>query len=267
MADVASTGPMDVQVGNRLAEKTRLINVYGSTEACWVGPQLLTSADDWVYMHFAPTPGMQFRETQSGSGQYELVLVRDHTDEHLYSIWHTFPKVSEWSTKDIFSRHPDWDNGKENYWSYEGRFDDLIIFANAAKYNPLAYEEALRSNTHVRCALVVGTGRNQALLLVELVAPLEGLASKEDRKKVRGNVWDTVEKANETAPKHARIVKTHVLFAEEGRPFARAAKGAVMRAASVKSYEREIEEVYRDFGDKRLDGAMPKVVYEEIGEG
>src|SRR5437762_1170618 len=160
---------MDAEVGKVLSTKTTVVGAYGSTEAGIMGLQLVTDREDWQYNYFHPTPGIQFREQTNG--QYELVFVRDKQDEHLHPIWTTFPEIQlgeEWHSKDLWSKHPT----KPNLWLYQGRIDDLIVFGNGSKHNPLAFEEQLRSNPLIGTALIVGTGRQQAAALIELIEPI-----------------------------------------------------------------------------------------------
>jgi len=198
--------------------------------------------EDWQYTFFHPTPGIQFCEQTSG--QYELVLVRDKHDEHLHSIWNTFPEIQlgkEWHTNDLWSKHPT----KPNLWLYEGRVDDLIVFGNGSKHNPLAFEEQLRTNPLIKTVLVIGTGHQQAAALIELVKPIEDAEGAMER--VKEEVWPTVEAANRLAPKHALVKKSHIIFAKPTKPFMRASKGTVQRSSTLKLYKEEIDGLYAGF--------------------
>lgn len=252
--DLLLTGPVDAKVGHSLSQVTSLVNLYGSTEACVPGYQMVTDPEDWKYNLFKPTPGMQMQETTPG--QYELVFVRHPEDEHLHPIWQTFPDQTEYRMKDIFSKHP----SKPNLWLYEGRIDDLIVFGNGSKHNPLAFEEQLRSNPLIKTALVAGTGHQQPLALIELAEPVPETHDALDR--IREEVWPTVEAANKVAPRHALVKKTHILFTTAAKPFLRASKGTVQRAPTLRAYKEEIEEAYARFGDKKLDGNLAKSVDE-----
>jgi len=241
---------MDAAVGNILSNKTMIISAYGSTEAGIVGLQLMTDPEDWRYNHFLPTPGMQFREQTNG--QYELVFVRNKQDQHLHPIWTTFPELTEWRIKDVWSKH----STKPNLWLYEGRIDDLIIFSNGNKHNPLAFEEQLRSNPLVKTALVLGNGHQQAAALIELVEPIED--NEDVMEMVRKEVWPTVEAANMMAPRHALVQKSHIIFSKPSKPFQRASKGTVQRAPTIMLYKEEIDELYANSGDIKPDGLLAK---------
>lgn len=240
-------------MGKVLSNKTTVVGAYGSTEAGIVGLQLVTDSEDWQYNYFHPTPGIQFRE--QSNGLYELVFVRNKQDEHLHSIWTTFPEIKlgeEWHIKDLWSKHPT----KPNLWLYEGRIDDLIIFSNGSKHNPLAFEEQLRSNPLIQTALVIGTGHQQTATLIELVEPVTD--TEDVLEKVKEEVWPTIEAANKLAPKHALVKKSHIIFAKPSKPFQRASKGTVQRASTLMLYKEEIDELYTKFGDITPDGWLAK---------
>jgi len=241
------------------------MNIYGSTEACLPGVQLLTDQEDWQYNYFGPSPGIKFVEQTPG--QYELTFVRHPDDEHMYPIWQTFPHLNEWPIKDLFSRHPT----KPNLWLYLGRIDDLIVFSNGSKHNPLAFEEQLRTHPLVRTALVAGTGRQQAAALIELAEPAAATAPGAAAR-LRDELWPTIDAANRVAPKHARVLKSHVLFASPAKPFLRASKGTVQRAPTLRAYAAELDALYAAAGDRKLEGVLAKTVGGQdavtmVGEG
>lgn len=70
------------------------------------------------------------------------------------------------------------------------------------------------------------------------------IEAKGAREEVFGSVWEAVEEVNKGLPEHARIQREMLVFAEAGRPFVRAAKGTIVRAATTALYEKEIEVVY-----------------------
>ena len=212
----------------------------------------MTDPEDWQYNYFEPSPGIKFVEQTNG--QYELTFVRHPDDEHMHPIWHTFPELNEWRIKDIFSPHPT----KPNLWLYQGRMDDLIVFANGTKHNPLAFEERLRTHPLIRTALIAGTGRQQAAALIE---PSSAAADTPYAlARLRDAVWPVIEAANAAAPAHARVRRSHVLFAQPARPFLRASKGTVQRAPTLRAYATELDALYAREGDRRLEGSLPRTL-------
>ena len=242
---------MDASIGNLLNSKTKVFQVYGSTEAGILGLQLESDKDAWEYIHLSEElSGIEMREVSPGI--YELVFVRNPENEDKHFIWSTFPDLQEWSIKDLFRKHPT----KPNHWLYEGRLDDLIVFRNISKFNPLGFEEELRTNPLIRYALIAGTGHEQTAALIELEAAATNL-SRED---TIDQIWPTIEAANKVAPKHALLMKTHILFAKDSKAFERTGKGTVQRNPTVRKYKEELDELYAEFGDKKLEGgAMPSL--------
>ena len=152
-----------------------------------------------------------------------------------------FPDSREYRTSDLMERHPD--PSKSNFYKYTGRTDDLISFANAAKFSPLEYEEHLLGNNLVRAAIMVGIQRPCAALLLELAIP--DMSEEQALEKI----WPTVEDANAAAPKHAQVRREMVLIAKKGKPFERASKETPIRGRTLKLYEDEITAVYDRYGE------------------
>lgn len=216
----------------------------GTTEGGFTGVQLMhDGGKDWPYFYFDPDlSDVDFREHSEGI--YEAVQVRNPKNERYHAIWNTFPDLQERTTSDLYSKHPT----KPNLWRFEGRTDDLVTFLGGQKHNPVLYEEAIRTHPSVLSALVIGTGRRQPALLVEL---------REDaptaQEKVLQSLLPTIEKANVDAPRHAVVKPSHVMFAASEKPFKRASKGTVQRAPTLRDYADEINELYTREGDKKLD--------------
>ncbi|RBR26474.1 uncharacterized protein FIESC28_00768 [Fusarium coffeatum] len=233
-------GNLSPAVGDFLVEKgVKLNNLIASTESF---PYALYHPIDpklWQYFVFdSETMNIDWR--QCGPNEYEFVIVRkDMSDPANQSVFYIFPEISEWSTKDIFQPHPT----LKDHWLYKGRADDIIVFSNGEKLNPVSIEAAVAGHPLVNGALVVGQGRFQAALIVE---PVEDAIPKdeEEKKEFIDKVWPTVEEANSETVGHGRITKDLVAVADPALPFARAGKTTVQRAATVKLYEQFIESLY-----------------------
>lgn len=231
-------GPLDAEAGNAISKVTALHAMMGSTEAGMLACQYM-HFDDWNYHLYRPNMGEHdFRPTGDGR-TYELVLTRSKTYDDFAPVFATFPELNEWSSKDLYSKHPT----KPNLWRHEARTDDLIVFANAGKLNPLAYEEAVRLNPYVRSSLVIGNQRNAPALLLELHESLPGML--DGITAVLESIWATVEEANRVSPKHGIVKRSHVLLASQEKPFLRASKGTIQRASTLKAYAIEIDAVYK----------------------
>ncbi|KAH7193917.1 uncharacterized protein B0J16DRAFT_87053 [Fusarium flagelliforme] len=245
-------GNLSPAVGDFLVEKgVKLNNLIASTESF---PYALYHPIDpklWKYFVFdSETMNIDWR--QCGPNEYEFVIVRkDMSDPGSQSVFYIFPELSEWSTKDIFQPHPT----LKDHWLYKGRADDIVVFSNGEKLNPVSIEAAVAGHPLVNGALVVGQGKFQAALIIELVD--EAVSTNDDEKKAFiEKVWPVVEKANSETVAHGRITKDLVAVADPALPFARAGKTTVQRAATVKLYEQFIEDLYEKAQGSGTDTAV-----------
>ncbi|KAF3391263.1 Iterative polyketide synthase CazM [Penicillium rolfsii] len=236
-------GDLPQAIGDTVAAKIKLSNHYGSSETGLLTPiYALNNRDrvkDWRYIQFHPDLGLDFR--QATDTEYELVLVRSPESERYLMPMDIFPKLKEFHTHDLFVRHPD--PNKSDLWRWSSRSDDVIVFLNGEKTNPVSMEQHITAtNPGVTGVLVAGAQRFQASLIVEygskeLLDPSERAAAIE-------TLWPSIEKANQACPAHARIARTHILFTTPDKPFPRAGKGTIQRAAALALYSSELEMLY-----------------------
>ncbi|KAH8703109.1 putative AMP dependent ligase/synthetase [Talaromyces proteolyticus] len=204
--------------------------------------------DDWAYIHLHPTLNAEYRHHYGDL--YEMVIVKSPESEEFQPIFLHFPDREEYETRDLLSPHPT----VPGMWRYRGRKDDIIVFLNGEKTNPISFEQEVSRHPEVRSALVAGSQRFEACLLVELHQG-ESL-SKKDLEKVVNSIWPAVQTANSECPAHARVSKANILVVNPSKPMARAAKGTVQRAATLALYEEEINKLYaeKDFDNSLLTG-------------
>jgi long-subunit acyl-CoA synthetase (AMP-forming) len=193
----------------------------------------------WQYMEFHPVVGPTVERLAPDSDLYEVVAHRQPANEWSRPVFDIFPDKDEWRSKDIVSRCKD--PGCENLWKYEGRLDDMMILSNGLKVNPVHIENRLQSHPVLNGCLVVGYGYTKCGLLIEPRNP------SIDTEAAINQVWAAIEEANSLVPEHARIWKQLVVVADREKPFTRASKGTIIRSLTTRAYEREIEEVYRNF--------------------
>lgn len=197
------------------------------------------STDDWSYLHFDPRlKGLEFREI--APGLYEQYFIRHESTDPFHWTFYTFPERSEISMNDVFSKHP----SKPNLWLYEGRADDVIVFSNGEKFNPNNMEATLRSSSKISGALVIGQGRFEATVLLELKERVPD--TEEGRKVTLDELSPYITKANQFAPAFAKIGQSRVFFTIAGKPMLRTDKGTVKRRATNQAYEKEIDQFYAD---------------------
>jgi thioester reductase-like protein len=233
--------------GDVVAQKLPIWQVLGSSE-CASLPLVhahigYKDSEDWRYVQLNPLLKSEMRH--HFDDLHELVIVRNAETETFQPVFAHFPETTEYETRDLFKPHP----SKPGLWSYQSRIDDVIVFLNGEKTNPVTFEEEVISHPEVRAALVIGAQRLEAALLVELAA--DALLSEEEKAGVVKRIWPFVEKANETAPAHARISKEKILLVDPTLPMLRAGKGTVQRNATLDLYAGEIERLYQQ--DSGLD--------------
>jgi hypothetical protein len=104
---VYSGGDLPLGCGNIVASRVVLLNFYGSTEEA-ISPPVRVEADnlseDWKFLHIHPDSGIEFRHHTET--MYELFIVRDRKLEYHQQIFHTFPDLEEYQTRDLFLAHP-----------------------------------------------------------------------------------------------------------------------------------------------------------------
>ncbi|KAH7092027.1 ochratoxin A non-ribosomal peptide synthetase [Paraphoma chrysanthemicola] len=228
--------------GDIVAQKLPIWQVMGSSECAslpLVHPDAdYTNSEDWNYIQLNPVLKSKMRHRYDEL--HELVIVRNAKTETLQPVFTHFPETTEYETRDLFKQHP----AKRGLWSYQSRVDDLIVFLNGEKTNPVTFEEEVISHPEVKAALVIGSQRLEAALLVELAA--EAPISEEEKAVVVERIWPVVERANKAAPAHARISKGKILLVNPELPMLRAGKGTVQRNATLNLYAEAIRRLYEE---------------------
>ena len=206
---------------------------YGSTE---MGPIPLTvqKQEDHEWMGFSPLVGATFRHYSNDL--YELVLVKDVKIQKAQFIFLNNPELSEWPTKDLFSKHP-----SKDLWKYRGRSDDIIVLSSGFNINPLGFEGIVTSNSMINSALLTGTGRSSPAWLIECK---EAAATAEGTSNLIDQIWPSIEQANDLAPDYARASKSAIVLTTKEKPMLRAGKGTVQRQLTIQMYQEELEALY-----------------------
>lgn len=237
-------GPLPQAVGDSVSRETRLLNCLGSTE-CGVLPTRLCDREDWAYLRYSPFGGSEFREVSEGL--YEHVIVRDPKYEAYQGVFGTFPDLEEWSMMDLYSKHP----SKKETWFYRGRADDIIVFSNGEKLNPIDMESIITTHSSISAALIIGAGRFQSSLLVEPVKPV---TSDKEGHELIDTIWPLVQTANSQSPSHGRIHRDMIILTRPEKPMLRAGKGTVQRKMTVDLYGEELDALYNSNEDPNQCG-------------
>ena len=233
-------GDLPQAVADVVGAKIRLQCQWGASEV-GIPPQILPLASAGAaqsrYTRFDPVLGAAFDQVADGS--YELVIRRDarlSSTQPTFAIRGLDELEEEYRTKDLFAPHPT----EPGLWSWRARADDIIVFLNGEKTNPISMEQHVVSqNAEISAALVVGTHRFQAALIIE---PTGNVATTAEQAALIERVWPSIQAANEAAPAHARVAKALVLVAD--RPLIRAGKGTIQRAATLDLFADAIDRLY-----------------------
>ena len=238
-------GDLPQSIGDVVASRIPLFNQFGASELGLCAHVLPTShrdPQDWGYIEFHPEMGVDLRHVTEG--MHELYIKRNPELEEQQPSFALFPDQQEYSSRDLFVRHRS--ESKPNLWRWKARADDIIVFLNGEKTNPISMEQHISSRSpEVSAALVTGAQRFQAALLIETTTGGKELSPLE-RATLIEELWPIIEEANRDCPAHARIAKTHILFTHFDKPMARAGKGTVQRAGTLQLYANEIDALYAD---------------------
>ncbi|KAI1152952.1 hypothetical protein F4825DRAFT_417250 [Nemania diffusa] len=236
---VVGGGNLTKRAGDRLVKRNvpifNLINTteFGSHPLYFHGdPEL------WEYFKFnSEIFGADWRPFHGDS--YELVMVRKDKEINMQGFFYTFPDLDEYSTGDLYKRH----STLSDFWIYHGRVDNIIVFSNGEKLNPITIEEIVQDHPSVQGVLVVGSNRFQAALLLE---PMKHLEGEEDKIRFIGSIWPIVEKANSETVAHGQISRELIAISNPAKPFIRSGKGVIQRASTIKLYAKEIDNLYEN---------------------
>ena len=262
-------GDVSTSAGNAISSKLKLFTTCGSTEmGMWptIRPSGAWPSTQWKFMRIHPAANLDFRH-RSGD-LYEAFICRNPDPEQEQPIFKVFPHEQEFSSGDLFSpvkggnefssgdlfspvkggndERDDYpsSSSENQLWQYRGRADDMQVFRSGEKYHPVSVEQHIAAKcADVQEALMVGTGRPQAALILEM-RPGAELRDKKQQEEFLDRIWPVVEEANLSCPAYAVMKRDKVLFTDSTRPMGRAAKGTVQRSATVQLYEKELDELF-----------------------
>ncbi|XWW96173.1 hypothetical protein V2A60_004145 [Cordyceps javanica] len=228
----ASGGPVSPVSAGKANEVIRVLNLTGTTEGLFIG-NLVPAREDWFWFAFHPYSGFEFKQLDEDT--YEHWIHRDEQHASLFQgIYHTFPEQQSINFKDLYMQHPT----KPNLWAFKGRNDDLVVLSNGYKISPLQTEAFISTHPAINGCLVIGTGKPQAALLIELKDP------NGKTEPVLDSIWETVQEANAQMRHKNQLLRDFIAFTEVDKPFIRTDKGTVKRPATLKLYDDYIERFY-----------------------
>ncbi|CAN8099729.1 unnamed protein product [Discula destructiva] len=245
-------GPMNPVKGDKLSKLvSHLCGFIGSTEG---GACHLVSPPDSSHWNEFNFIDVGHRMEEVGDGLFELVYPNTELTRRCQLHFHSFPELSEYRTKDLFSPVP----GKDKWWTYRGRTDNWVAMSNALKIDPTDMENTVGSHPDVRGVLVAGDRRYRLCLLVELKdkAIPENEAGREE---VMASLWPFIEEANKNSSTFGRIPRELVYFATRKKPFMRASKGTIQRRLTIEAHADEIDELYANAEHGLLTRGLPRL--------
>ncbi|KAJ5612047.1 hypothetical protein N7510_005241 [Penicillium lagena] len=230
-------GNLEPMAGDRLVEAgVTLANLISTTEYGMYPLYFQPDMKLWRYFVFDDeTFGSDFRPT--GDNNFEHVIIRHNKDPGMQGIFYTFPELDEYNTKDLYRPHPT----APYLWLHTGRADDVIVFSNGEKLNPVTIECTVGAHPALKRAIVVGQGKFQACIFLE---PLEFPKDDTAAQALIDTVWPTINQVNKQTVAHGQIARRLVRLSDPAKPIPSSAKGSLQRGAFLKVYEDDIEALY-----------------------
>ncbi|KAF5366988.1 hypothetical protein D9758_003944 [Tetrapyrgos nigripes] len=231
-------GFIPTSVGEHLVSSgVRLRVIWGATEC---GAPTLLSLEDEEWNSFKLTKEMTIRWVPYGEELFRCHLL---TSDKYQPAVENLPYDKGFEVPDLFERHPT----KADFWRIVGRVDDVLAQANGQKTLPGPMEDATLASHLVKGAVLFGRGHVHLGVLIELSSGYEiDMNNPSEVDRVRNEVWPLIEGKNKDAAQYSQIVcKEMILIASSDKPLPRAAKGTVNKAASMKLYAAEIEDIYK----------------------
>lgn len=238
--------PLPKAVGALISPYVNLMPAIGSTEAGAYFVKVRTddtNPDDWSYYSFRPGMGCVFEPRTTGL--YELVFRRQPEYERWQQIFHVYPTLDEFPTKDLWAKHPT----REGLWEYAGRTDDLVVLSHGGALYASKMEAKIDAHADIKASLIGGEGRKKPFLILELASSANAAAKgSEGPESVVGTLWPAVEKANELCSEYVQLSKRLTMLTSPSKPFLRTAKDTVARRDSLNLYKDEISALYARAG-------------------
>lgn len=227
--------PLAGWAAEKLSGYGKLQPAMGTTEA---GPYFIQVRDDndWNYYSFRSSMGVEFE--QRTEQLYELVFYRKPGLEKWQQIFHVYPTLDRFNTKDLWTKHP----SQPNLWHYAGRIDDLVIFSHGEDLYASGMESEIEKNPEVKGALIGGQGRSRPFLIVEMTNNQIFEANKKEA--MLNLLWPTIEQANKLCSEYVKLSKDFIIFTDPMKNLARTIKGTISRNESLALYSQEIDRLY-----------------------
>jgi acyl-coenzyme A synthetase/AMP-(fatty) acid ligase len=232
-------GSISDAAGKALSARVQTFTPLASTEmGLWSSVRKLAHGstkvveDEYQYNSFHPSLNIRFDEASKDDRGtlYEAVIVKNQGEgAWVQPLFKIFTEVQEKSLGDLFTQHPH-DLTK---WKHAGRSDDLLVFIDTMKFHPGFAERQITAHPGVAEAIIAGTRRSKASIIVRL----NNGAEIEEVQKL-------VEDVTKDYPFYARIDRSMVLTVTE--PFPKTAKGSIQKQATLGAYEKQLDALYKN---------------------
>jgi hypothetical protein len=192
--------------------------------------------EDWQYVRLKPRLKAGMR--QRLDNLHKLVIARDKDTEGFQPVFTHFPEATAYETRDPVKPYP----SKLGSQAHKSRIDDVIVFLNGEKTNPVTSEEEIVAHSEVNAVLVIGAQRVEAALLVELHTNQQ--QSNKEKLSFIERIWQVVERASRATPPHSRVSKDKILLVNHCKPMLRASNEMVQHSATLALYAEAMNAIY-----------------------
>lgn len=209
----------------------------------------------WNYMRPLPLPKKYIRMIPRGGNTFECMVLDGLPSK---STSNSDDPPGSYYTRDTFTPHPTIPDA----WKYLGRLDDRVTLINGEKVLPIPYEHTVRQHELVQEAVVFGVDKSVPGLMVVAGAKATSLSKDE----ILEALMPTIEAANSKAEEFGRISPEMIEILDAGTEYPRTDKDSVIRAAFYRTFEKQIEEVYRRFEAPQIESGtdLRALSYEEL---
>ncbi|TVY21569.1 Non-canonical non-ribosomal peptide synthetase FUB8 [Lachnellula arida] len=227
--------PLSKAVAEKLVGYVKVQPAMGTTEAgaYWIE---IRNEDDWDYYQFRAGNGMVM--VPRTDTLCELIFKRQSQFARWQQIFHLHPHLDEFTTKDLWARHPT----RPNLWRYSGRADDLVNLTHGESLYATPLETVIQEHPDIQTVIIGGEGRKRPFIMIEF-GERASVSEKSKEAKLE-SVWPYIEQANEKCADVVKISREHVLFTNPAQRLPQTVKNTVLRTSAIALYESEIDRLY-----------------------
>ncbi|KAJ7171136.1 acetyl-CoA synthetase-like protein [Mycena filopes] len=235
-------------IGDMLTQEGVVMHPFwGSTE---IGPATMfvprdpPPPDQWDYFRISNHITFYMKPREGLENVFEPILIPTETCFPHAPLNTFYDDKPAFNVGDLLERHPT----NPERWRVYGRQDDQIMLSLGENVNPLPIEHIISQDKHIAAAVVFGSHRPHAGVLVQPIPEPDGKTEldEEQLEYLRTLIWPSVEKANSTVPPYARIQKNMILTTSSRKPLEYTTKGTPRRPVALRIYAAEIDVLYHE---------------------